>query len=579
MGPPMMVSWVQIGIVLLSIFLLSIPVGRYLANIVMDRKTGLDAIFDPIDAGIYLLIGRRATRRPMDWKTYTFHMLATNLFMAVIIYLILVFQDHLPLNQTHLPGMEPILAFNTAISFITNTDWQSYGGETTLSNFSQMTAITFPMFTSATTGFVVAMAFIRAFIVRNGGTDLGNFYRDFVRFMTRVLIPVSLILGLFNIWQGMPQTLDTTVTAYPIQGGEQIIMLGPVASLETIKHLGTNGGGFFNANAAHPFENPTPLTNTVLMILMALLPSALVVCFGHMIGNRRQAWILYGVMGVLLLLILPIAVLSEQRGTPMLRQVGITMQADADQPGGNMEGKEVRFGIAGSALFNVITTSFTTGSVNSMLDSFTPVGALPAFVGMMLQCVFGGKVVGFLAALVYGLIAVFIAGLMSGRTPEFLGKKIERGEIIMVSLALLIHPLVILTPSSWSMIQPYGNSSLGNAEMHGYSEVLYAFSSAAANNGSAFAGLKADTPWYNLALGIVIVFGRYPPIIFMMAVAGSVAAKPTLEPTVGTLRTDTLKFGVFWLGTILVVGALTFFPALVLGPIAEFFAMKNGLTF
>jgi len=575
----MLHSFLQIMIVLLSIFVLSIPVGRYLADVVMDRTTPLDRIFDPIDTAIYFAIGRKAAQYQMDWKAYTFHMLAANLFMAILIYLALVFQDHLPLNPTHLPGMEPILAFNTAISFITNTDWQSYGGESTLSNFSQMVAITFPMFTSATTGFVVAMAVIRAFLVRNGGTDLGNFYRDFVRFTTRVLMPVSLLLALFTIWQGMPQTLQATVTAHPIQGGEQAIILGPVASLETIKHLGTNGGGFFSANAAHPFENPTPLTNTVLMILMALLPSALVVCFGHMIGNRRQAWVLYGVMGALLLVILPVSVLAEQRGTPMLSQAGIAMQPSSEQAGGNMEGKEVRFGITGSALFNVITTSFTTGSVNSMLDSFTPVGAIPPFIGMMLQCIFGGKGVGFLAALVYGVIAVFIAGLMSGHTPEFLGKKIERAEIIMVSLALLIHPLVILSPSSWSMIMPYGLSSLGNTAMHGYSEVLYAFASAAANNGSAFAGLNANTAWYNLALALVIMLGRYPPIIFMMAVAGSIAAKPRLEPTAGTLRTDTFKFGVFWFGTILVVGALTFFPALVLGPIAEFFAMKSGLTF
>ena len=572
-------SLLQIGLVLLLIFLLSIPVGHYLANMVMDRKTRLDAVFDPIDAAIYVLIGRNATSQPMDWRAYTFHMLATNLFMAVIIYLILVFQYYLPLNPQKLSGMEPMLAFNTAISFITNTDWQSYGGETTLSNLSQMAAITFPMFTSATTGFVVAMAFIRAFFVKDGGANLGNFYRDLVRFTTRVLMPVSLVLALFMIWQGAPQTLDASVVAHLTQGGEQTIALGPVASMETIKHLGTNGGGFFSANAAHPFENPTPLTNTALMILMALLPSALVICFGQMIGNRRQAWVLYGVMGALLLVVLPITIVSEQAGTPVLAQAGIDLQASPDQPGGNMEGKEVRFGIADSGLFSVITTTFTTGSVDSMLDSFTPLGAVPEFVGMMLQCIFGGKGVGFLAALVYGLIAVFVAGLMSGRAPEFLGKKIERPEIIMVSLALLIHPLVILTPSSWSMIAPYGVSSLGNAAMHGYSEVLYAFASSAANNGSAFAGLNANTPWYNLALGIVILLGRYPPIIFMMAVAGSVSAKPILAPTVGTLRTDTLKFGVFWFGTIVVVGALTFFPALALGSIAEFFAMKSGLTF
>ncbi len=574
-----MQGWLQIALVLLIVFLLSIPVGRYLAAIVMDQKTWLDPVLDRVDNGIYRLIGRGSTSRPMNWKAYTVHMLATNLCMAVLIYLILVFQDYLPLNPLKLPGMEPIQAFNTAISFITNTDWQSYGGETTLSNFSQMAAITFPMFTSATTGFVVAMAFIRAFTVRDGGANLGNFYRDFIRFTTRVLLPLSFVLALFLIWQGTPQTLDATVLTHPIQGGQQSISIGPVASFETIKHLGTNGGGFFNANAAHPFENPTPLSNWLLMSLMALLPSALVVCFGEMIGNRRQGWVLYGVMAAMLLLILPVTIIAEQAGTPTLAQAGIEMAATGDQPGGNMEGKEVRFGIAGSGLFGVITTSFTTGSVNSMHDSFTPMGAVPEFIGMMLQNVFGGKGVGFLAALVYGLIAVFVAGLMVGRTPEFLGKTIQRPEIIMVSLALLIHPLVILAPSSWSMIAPYGVSSLGNAAMHGYSEVLYAFASSAANNGSAFAGLDANTHWYNLALGLVILVGRYPPIIFMMAVAGSIAAKPTLATTVGTLKTDSLKFGAFWLGTILVVGALTFFPALVLGPIAEAFAMVHGYTY
>ena len=572
-------SWMQIGITLLIVFLLSIPVGRYLASVVMERRMRFDPFFDRIDNAIYALIGRRAASMPMNWRAYTFHMLATNLVMAVIIYLILVFQDRLPLNPLNFPAMEPMLAFNTAISFITNTNWQGYGGETTLSNFSQMAAITFPMFTSAATGFVVAMAFIRAFIVKNGGANLGNFYRDLVRFTTRVLLPISLALSLFMVWQGSPQTLDAEVLAHPIQGGEQAIATGPVASLETIKHLGTNGGGFFNANASHPYENPTPLTSLVLTILMALLPSALVINFGEMIGNRRQAWVLYGVMAAMVVMIVPVAPLFEQAGTPFLAQDGIDLQASSEQPGGNMEGKETRFGIAGSSLFGVVTTSFTTGSVNAMHDSFTPIGSLPTFIGMMLQCVFGGKGVGFLAALVYGLIAVFVAGLMVGRTPEFLGKKIERPEIILVSLALLIHPLVILPPSSWSMVASYGLSSLGNTGPHGYSEVLYDFTTAAANNGSAFAGLDGNTPWYNLAIGLVILLGRYPPIIFMMAVAGSVAAKQTVPATLGTLRTDTVKFGVFWLGVILLVGALTFFPALVLGPVAEFGAMNHHLTF
>jgi K+-transporting ATPase ATPase A chain len=572
-------SWLQIAATLLIVFVLSIPVGRYLCAIVMGWRTPFDRVLDPIDDAIYWLIGRRAASRAMDWRAYTFHMLATNLVMAIIIYLVLVFQDRLPLNPLHLGGMEPILAFNTTISFITNTDWQSYSGETTLSNFSQMAAITFPMFTSATTGFVVAMAFIRAFIVKDGGANLGNFYRDLVRFTTRVLLPVCFVLAFFIVWQGVPQTLDTKVAAHPITGSDQTIIIGPVAALETVKHLGTNGGGFFGANAAHPYENPTPLTNLVLIILMALLPSALVICFGEMIGNRRQAWVLYGVMAAMVLMFVPIAPLSEQDGTPFLAHQGIELQATTDQPGGNMEGKETRFGIAGSSLFAVVTTSFTTGSVNAMHDSFTPIGAVPAFMGMMLQCAFGGKGVGFLAALIYGLIAVFVAGLMVGRTPEFLGKKIERPEIILVSLALLIHPLVILPVSSRSMVASYGLSSLGNAGPHGYSKVLYNFTTAAANNGSAFAGLNGNTPWYNLAIGFVILLGRYPPIIFMMGVAGSVAAKQTVPATIGTLRTDTVQFGVFWLGIILLVGALTFFPALVMGPVAEFGAMKHHLTY
>ena len=572
-------GWLQIGLSLLIGLLISIPVGRYLARVVTERSTPLDRVFDPIDDFIYLLIGRRICGQAMDWKAYTLHMLATNLVMALIIFLILVFQDRLPLNPQHFAGMEPLLAFNTAVSFITNTDWQGFGGETTLSNFSQMAAITFPMFTSATTGFVIAMAFIRAFSVTDRGANLGNFYRDLIRFTTRVLMPASFVLALLMIQQGEPQTLAASVIAHTVPGTDQPIALGPVASLETIKHMGTNGGGFFNANASHPYENPTPITNLVQMLLMIVLPSSIVLCFGEMIGNRRQGWVLYGVMGALLLLFLPVVIVSEQAGTPLLEKAGIETAASSSQPGGNMEGKEVRFGVVQSGLFAGVTTSFTTGSVNSMHDSFTPLGGMGAFVGMMLQCVFGGKGVGFLAALVYGIIGVFVAGLMVGRTPEFLGKKIEKPEIVLVSLTLLIHPLIILAPTGWSVVAPYGLASMGNAAMHGYSEVLYAFTTSAANNGSAFAGLNGNTPWYNLATAIVILLGRYPPIIFMMALAGSVAAKPTAPLTVGTLRTDTLKFGTFWLGTILAVGALTFFPALVLGPVAEFFAMKSGLIF
>jgi len=572
-------AWLQIALVLAGAFAISVPAGRYLARVFTDKPTALDRLFDPLDDLIYRLIGRQVTRRAMDWKLYTLHMLATNLGMAVIIYLILVLQDRLPLNPQHLPGVEPMLAFHTAISFITNTDWQNYGGETTLSNFSQMVAITFPMFTSAATGFVIAMAFIRSFVVTDGGANLGNFYRDLIRLLTRVLLPPCFLIALFLLWQGMPQTLDAGVLAHPIQGGEQAIILGPVASFETIKHLGTNGGGFFSANSAHPFENPTALASVVLTLMMMSLPSAVVICFGEMIGRRRQAAILYGVMAAMLLVLLPLTVMPEQAATPVLKQAGIETIATPDQPGGNMEGKEVRFGIAQSGLFNSITTTFTTGSVNAGLDSFTPLGGAAALAGMMLQCVFGGKGVGFLTALLFGLIAVFVAGLMVGHTPEFLGKKIDKPEIIMLSLAILTHPLIVLVPSSWSMVASYGLSALGNPAMHGFSEVVYAFTSMAANNGSAFAGLSGNTPWYNIGGGIVILLGRYPPIIFMMAVAGSMAARPTRPETVGSLRTDTLKFAGFWLGMILIVGALSFFPALVLGPIAEYFAMKSGFTF
>lgn len=572
-------AWLQIALTLAAIFLLSIPTGRYLARIVMGQKTAFDPLFDPIDNALYWLIGRKVTSRPMTWQSYTYHMLAANLVMAVIIYAVYSFQDYLPLNQLHFPGMEAFQAFNTSISFITNTNWQSFGGESTLSNFSQMGGITFPMFTSATTGFVVAMAWIRAFTVTNGGADLGNFYRDFIRLITRVLLPVCFVIALLMISQGAVQTLDASLIAHTLQGGDQTIAVGPVASQGTIELFGTNGGGFYNVNAAHPFQNPNPLTNVILIVLMALLPAAIVVTFGEMIGNRRQAWVLYGVMSALVVLFLLVCVVPEQHGTPILKRAGVETGVTADQPGGNMEGKEVRFGIAGSSLFADITTSFTTGAVNSAHDSFTPLPGIALFGQMMLQCVFGGKGVGFLNALLYGLIAVFVAGLMVGRTPEFLGKKIETPEIILVSLALLIHPLVILSTTGWSMVAPYALSSLGNNGIHGYSEVLYAFTSGAADNGSAFAGLNSNTPWFNLALAAVIFIGRYPPIIFLMGVAGSVARKPTSPPTSSTLRTDTVMFGVFWFAAILIVGALTFFPALILGPIAEFFEMKAGLTF
>ena len=563
----------QIAIELLVAIGLSVPVGHYLARVFMNERTALDPILDPLDRLAYRIIGRKTVSMPMNWKGYAVNMLLTNVLMGLLIYLILLWQGVLPLNPLHFPDVNPFLAFNTAASFITNTNWQNYAGESTLSLFSQMAAITFPMFTSAATGFVVAIAFFRAVAAQDGGQNLGNFYRDFVRVLTRVFLLPCLLITPILVWQGSPETLTAMAVAHLVQGGTQHIPMGPVADLEVIKHLGTNGGGFFNANSAHPFENPTPLSNLIETLLMMVTPMALVIAFGRIIGNKKLARVMYSVMALMLVAGLLIAVSAEQAGTPLLAHAGLMQHAGHGQAGGNMVGKEVRFGVTQSAIFDTVSTAFTTGTVNSMLDSYTPIGGMVSLVQMMLNCVFGGKGVGALNFLMYGIFAVFIAGLMVGRTPEFLGKKIEKREIVLASLALLVHPLIILVPTAWSLVAPYGVSSLGNSGSHGLSEVLYAFTSAAANNGSAFAGLNGNTPWYNVSLGLVILFGRYASIIFMLALGGSLAAKPAVQETVGTLRTDTVLFGGFWLATIIVVGALTFFPGLVLGPIAEFFAL------
>ncbi len=564
----------QIVLELLVAGAISVPFGHYLARVFQDQKTLLDPVLDPVDRLIYRLIGRDTVSQPMDWKGYAANMLLTNLLMGLLIYGILSWQGHLPWNPLHFRDVDPFLAFNTAASFITNTNWQNYGGESTLSLFSQMAAITFPMFTSAATGFVVAIAFFRALgPARDKGRNLGNFYRDFVRVLTRVFLLPCLFITPILVWTGSPETLTGMVTAHLIQGGTQHIPMGPVADLEVIKHLGTNGGGFFNANSAHPFENPTPLSNIIETLLMMVTPMALVITFGRMVGNPKLARVMYSVMASMLVVAVFVAVIAEQRGTPLLAHAGLMQHAGGGQMGGNMVGKEVRFGITQSAIFDTVSTAFTTGTVNSMLDSYTPLGGMVSLVQMMLNCVFGGKGVGVLNFLMYGLFAVFIAGLMVGRTPEFLGKKIEKREIVLASLALLVHPLIILIPTAWSLVAPYGVSSLGNSGSHGLSEVLYAFTSAAANNGSAFAGLNGNTPWYNVSLGLVILFGRYASIIFMLAIGGSLAAKPPVQETIGTLKTDTALFGGFWFATIIVVGALTFFPGLVLGPIAEYFAL------
>ncbi|MBO9539254.1 potassium-transporting ATPase subunit KdpA [bacterium] len=566
----------QVALVLIAALAVAYPLGLYLADVFDHKPTRFDWLFAPFERALLRLVGIRGEAPGMDWRQYAAAMLVTNFLMALLILLILLAQGALPLNPLRLSGMAPLQAFNTAVSFITNTNWQSYGGEATLSYFSQMGAITFPMFTSAATGFAVAIAFIRGII---GRTTMGNFYEDMVLVISRILLPLSLVGALFLVFQGVPQTLAPSAQAVGPQGIAQTIPRGPVASLDAIKHLGTNGGGYYNQNSAHPLENPTPASNVLQLLFMMALPMALVVAFGQMLGNHKQARVVFGAMGAMFLVFLSVVSWAETAGNPMLTRLGLDQAPSLLQAGGNMEGKEVRFGQALSALFVAVTTAFTTGSVNTMHDSLTPMGGFVPLAQMMLNNVFGGKGVGFMNFVLYGILAVFLTGLMVGRTPEFLGKKIEQKEIVLAAIALLVHPFIILVPAAIAVIAPFGLSSLGNAGYHGLSEILYAYTSGAANNGSAFAGLNANTPWYNLSIALVMLFGRYVSIIALLAIAGSLASKPHVPEGPGTLRTDTPLFGAIWLAIILIVGALTFFPVVALGPVAEQLAMRAGRTF
>ncbi|MED1469212.1 potassium-transporting ATPase subunit KdpA [Bacillus salipaludis] len=552
---------IQVVVTLVIAILLVKPVGAYLVKVFDYEKTGLDRIFGPGERFIYRMIGIKG-REPMGWKKYVFAMLLTNFIMMMLMYIVFRTQKFLPLNPDKIGNMPPSLAFNTAASFITNTNWQAYSGENSLSYLSQMIAITFPMFTSAATGFAVAIAFIRGLVAKQN--NLGNFYVDLVRSITRVFLPLSFIVALFLVFQGVPETLHGAANATTLEGVKQTITRGPVASLESIKHLGTNGGGYFGTNSAHPFENPTPLSNLMEILCMLLLPTALVYTFGVMIKNKRQGWSVFAAMGIMFLLFLSVVFFAEYQGTPALNALGVH---------GNMEGKEVRFGISESSLFTAVTTAATTGSVNNMHDSLTLIGGLVPLGEMMLNNVFGGKGVGLLNGLLYVILTVFICGLMVGRTPEFLGKKIESKEVKLASIALLTHPVIILVPTAIALMTPGAISSILNSGYHGVSEVLYAFTSGAANNGSAFGGLTANTDFYNIAIGIVMLLGRFISIIAMLAIAGSFATKKIVGATTGTFRTDTPLFTGILVVIILVIGALTFFPALALGPIAEHLGM------
>ncbi|TXK84523.1 potassium-transporting ATPase subunit KdpA [Paenibacillus sp. N3.4] len=550
----------QVVITLGLIMLLVKPVGSYLVHVFSYEKNGLDRVFAPIERVSYRIMGVHE-KEEMGWKKYVGAVLLVNFVMLIFVYTVFRIQSYLPLNPDGLGNVPSALAFNTAISFMTNTNWQAYSGENTLSYFSQMVAITFPMFTSAATGFAVAVAFIRGLVGRQD--NLGNFYVDLTRGITRVFLPLSFIVALFLVFQGVPQTLQGAVDASTLEGAKQTITRGLVASFESIKHIGTNGGGWFGTNAAHPFENPTPLSNLIHIVCMMLLPTSLVYAFGLMIKNKKQGWTLFATMGIIFLVMVATVFYAEYRGVPAVDAMGVH---------GNMEGKEVRFGLSETALFTAVTTAATTGSVNSMHESLTPLGSIAPFAEMMMNNVFGGKGVGLLNGLLYLILAVFICGLMVGRTPEFLGKKIEGKEVKLAAIAILIHPLIILAPTALALTRPESITSIANQGMHGLSEVLYAFTSGAANNGSAFAGLSANTNFYNLGIGLVMLVGRYSSIIVMLAIAGSLATKRIVPVTTGTLRTNTPLFAGILMMIIIVIGALTFFPALALGPIAEHLA-------
>lgn len=549
----------QIVITLAIAMLFVIPMGKYIYKVINGEKSFVDPVMDKIDGFIYKIAGIK--REEMNWKQYAISLIVTNAVMVLFVYIIFRIQGSLFLNPNGAKGMEPSLTFNTAISFITNTNLQDYAGESGLSYLSQMICITFLMFTSAATGFAAAAAFIRGIIGKT--KTVGNFFVDLIRLTTRILLPLSIIVTLLLVWQGVPQTLSHNQTVSTIQGTLQDIPLGPVASLESIKHIGTNGGGFYGANSAHPFENPTPLTNLIEILSMMLLPSSLVYAFGLMLKKKKQAWAIFAAMAVLLLMALPVCYFAEAAGNPALAQAGL------NQSMGNMEGKEVRFGIAQSSLFTTITTAFTTGTVNNMHDSLTPLGGLAALWNMMLNVVFGGKGVGFMNMLMYAILAVFLCGLMVGRTPEFLGKKIEGREIKLIAISILVHPFLILIASAIALIAPQGLAGITNPGFHGLSQILYQFTSSAANNGSGFEGLADNTVFWNTATGIVMFIGRYISIIALLGVAGSLAAKKEVPVSVGTLRTDNALFTGILIAVVIIIGALTFFPAISLGPVAE----------
>jgi K+-transporting ATPase ATPase A chain len=564
------IGWIQILLYCAIVVALVKPLGAYMTHVFNGERTWLSPMLRPVEHAIYWA-GGVDEKREQGWLMYAVGMLLFHVGGFLILYALMRFQGLLPFNPADMSAVAPDLSFNTASSFITNTNWQNYGGESTLSYLVQMLGLTHQNYLSAATGIVLAMALIRGF-ARASARTVGNFWVDITRCTLYILMPICIVYALFLVWQGIPQTLGAYVDATTLEGAKQTIAVGPVASQIAIKMLGTNGGGFFNANAAHPFENPTALSNFVQMISIFAIGASLTNVFGRMVGNQRQGWAILGVMGILFIAGVLVCYWAEAHGNDAFTAMGLT--------GGNMEGKEVRFGIVASSLFAVITTAASCGAVNAMHDSFTAIGGMIPLINIQLgEVIIGGVGAGMYGMLLFVIISIFVAGLMVGRTPEYVGKKIEAKEVKMAMLAILILPLMYLGWTAVAMLVPSAVASMANPGPHGFTEVLYAYTSADGNNGSAFAGLSGNTLFYNITLAIAMLVGRFWMIIPAMAIAGSLASKKIVPPSAGTFPTTGGLFVGLVVGVIVIVGGLTFFPALALGPIVEQLAMRAGTLY
>ncbi|MGA7383155.1 MAG: potassium-transporting ATPase subunit KdpA [Methylocella sp.] len=571
-------GFVQIALYCAAVVLLVKPFGYYMTRVFNGQRTFMSLPLRPLERAIYALSGVKEDEE-QDWKSYGLAMLTFSLAGFLALYALQRLQGVLPFNPQHLDAVSPDLAFNTSVSFVTNTNWQSYTPETTMSYLTQMAGLTVHNFVSAATGIALAIALVRGFARRSART-IGNFWVDMTRTVLYVLLPIAIVVGLFFVWQGMPQNLGGYVEATTLEGSKQVIAQGPVASQEVIKIMGTNGGGFFNANSAHPYENPNALTNFVQMVLIFSIGASLTNVFGRMVGKERQGWAIFAVMGILFLAGVFTVYATESGGNPAFASLPIDAAPSALQAGGSMEGKEVRFGIANSSLFTTATTDASCGAVNNMHDSLLPLGGMVPMVNIMLgEIIFGGVGSGLYGMLLFAIIAVFVAGLMVGRTPEYLGKKLEAKEVKMAILAILILPFSMLGFTAIAVVVSPGLAGLANSGPHGFSEALYAYVSATGNNGSAFAGLSANTPFWNTTLGLAMWIGRFLLIVPMLAVAGSLAGKKLVPASAGTFPTDGGLFIGLLIGVILIMGGLIYFPALALGPIEEHLAMRAGSLF